>query len=356
MNSSRKPYIDNIRWITVLLLFPYHTFRVYDGFDESFYVKGTVLPFTSYALGAVWPWIMPLLFLISGIGTYYSLHKRTVKEYLIERTQRIFIPLVFGILFLVPLQTYIAERFHNTYEGGYLAQYVLFFTKPTDLTGYFGGFTPAHLWFLLYLFVISLVALPIILLAERIKKSIPIEKFTLPVILSLFLIPALSQVILDIDGKSVGEYLAWFLFGYFLFSKDVILNLLEKHRFILLGIFAVFAIIYAVFGFTLIDYSVILYEVVYGVYAHLAIVTILGMGKAYLNFSGSISKYMTKSSFGIYLLHQQWIVVTAYFALTYISNTPLQLMSILLSSMLLTFASYILLTNIPVIKRVFTKV
>ena len=38
----RKHYIDNIRWLCVLLLFPFHTLRVFNA-GESFYVKGLEL-------------------------------------------------------------------------------------------------------------------------------------------------------------------------------------------------------------------------------------------------------------------------------------------------------------------------
>lgn len=82
---------------------------------------------------------------VAGISSCYALRKRTPREYVKERVLRLLVPLLAGVALLVPIQTYVAEVFHNGYGGGYLAQYVLFFTKPTDLTGYHGGFTPAHL-------------------------------------------------------------------------------------------------------------------------------------------------------------------------------------------------------------------
>ena len=94
------------------------------------------------------------------MSSAYAPDKRTNCEYVKERIFKLLIPFVVGTLVVVPAQTYFAERFHNGYTGGYLHQYVLFFTGPTDLTGYRGGFTPAHLWFLLYLFIISVAALP----------------------------------------------------------------------------------------------------------------------------------------------------------------------------------------------------
>ena len=54
-------------------------------------------------------WRMPLLFLLSGAGTYFALGKRTPGQYLSERFKRLFIPLAAGIFILVPVQVYIEK-------------------------------------------------------------------------------------------------------------------------------------------------------------------------------------------------------------------------------------------------------
>ena len=168
----RKHYIDNLRFCTVLLLFPFHTFMMYNNWGENFYVRQEPLFIPSLFNQIVWPWFMPLLFLISGIGAYHALEKRSTVQFIKERFLRLFIPLVSGILILIPVQTFFAEKFHNGYEGSYIDQYSLFFTKVSDLTGYTGGFTPGHLWFILYLFVISLLTLPLInILKKKIENK-----------------------------------------------------------------------------------------------------------------------------------------------------------------------------------------
>ena len=349
----RKYYIDNLRWMTVLLLFPYHTLMVYNSFGENFYVKGPDLAFSTYILGAMWAWIMPLLFMVSGMGSFYSLQKRTVKEYLKERVERLLLPLVSGILLLLPIQTFIAEKYHNSYTGGYLKQYVLFFTKPTDLTGYTGGFTPGHLWFILYLFVISLVSSPLMRYYIKSEKKIPTKKMSLPIIMLLFIVPLLSQPLLDIAGKSVGEYLAWFLIGFFVISDDEVQEKLQKHRVLLTIVSVVLLLIYGFFGMQLVEKSVIVYEILYGLNAHVSILAIIGNGKQYLNFNNRASQYLTKSSFSIYLFHQQWVVIAAYFSLMYISNLGLQMVVILVSSIVFTFLSYFVLSKVPFIRYIF---
>ena len=349
----RKNYIDNLRWMATTLLFVYHAFMVYNTFGESFYVKGADIQATSNFIIALWPWFMPLLFLLAGVSSAYALEKRTAKEYVKERVFKLLIPFVSGLLVLVPLQTYFAELFHNGYTGGYFEQYILFFTKPTDLTGYAGGFTPAHLWFIMYLFIISLVALPIMHAAQKSKKKLPTHKIPLPVLLLLFIIPGLSQVILDIDGKSFGEYLAWFLIGYFLISDEVVQTKLQKHRFLLSGIALPLMILVPFTAEAIENYNVILYEFFYFIYAWVVILAIIGLGKQYLDFTNRPAAYLSKSSFGVYIIHQQWTVITAYFALMWIDSVPLQMVAIILASVVLTFLTYEALRRFPVTRFMF---
>lgn len=76
---------------------------------------------------------MPLLFVLAGVSTKFALQKRTNKEYLVERVKRLFVPLVFGTIVLMPIMTYLANRFNYFYSGGFVEHYAIFFTKYTDL-------------------------------------------------------------------------------------------------------------------------------------------------------------------------------------------------------------------------------
>ena len=352
MLNTRKNYIDNLRWICILFLFPYHTFMVYNTF-ESFYIKGTEIQATYYFFGATWPWLMPLMFLLAGVSSAYALQKRTAVEYLKERVFKLLIPLVFGVLLLVPVQTYFAEVFHNGYNGNYFGQYILFFTKPTDLTGYTGGFTPGHLWFILYLFIISIIALPFMRIYQKSSKKIPTYRISLAALLLLFIIPVFSQIILDIGGKSVGEYLTWFLFGYFLISSEAIQDKLQKKRFLLLGIAVPCMLVYTFAGAAIQNYNTILYELLYMFFAWSTILAILGLGKQYLEFKNRMTTYLSKASFVIYVIHQQWIVVAAYFALKWIKGIPLQMISIIFPSIIFTLLTYEIFRRFSVTRFMF---
>lgn len=349
----RKCYIDNLRWLTVLLLFPYHTFMVYNSFGESYYVKGADLTATSAVITAIWPWIMPLLFTVAGISSAYALQKRTPKQYIKERFTRLFVPLFFGILLIIPAITFFAEKFHNGYTGNYFGQYILFFTKPTDLTGYQGGFTPGHLWFILYLFVISLLALPIMAFCQKKNFKLHTDKIGLPFLLLFFLIPLIMRPILDIAGKSVGEYFAFFMLGYFVLSNEQILEKADKYRWLLTGLFiAGMAFVVTLFIIRL-DINRLLYDVLVGLYAWCGILALLGLGRHYLNIKNNITNYLSQSSFSIYIFHHLWIVVAAFYVFKRTQAPTLQIMLILLCSVPLTFLTHEIVKRFTVTRWMF---
>ncbi len=349
----RIHYLDNLRCLTVLLLFPYHTFMIYNNFGESFYIKGQDLTATSSFIAALWPWMMPLMFTIAGISSAYALNKRKSLQYLQERLSKLFVPLIFGILLIMPAITYFAERFHNSYTGGYLFQYVLFFTKPTDLTGYQGGFTPGHLWFILYLFVISLLALPIMTLSKGKNIRLNSKRLPLLILLMLFAVPLVMRPLLNISGKSVGEYFAFFMLGYFVICDEDVVKKLDSYKWLLTGL-SIAGMIFTVTAFILkIDINPILYDILTAFYAWCTILALLGLGRHYLNVRNKVTDYLSKSSFSVYLFHQLWIVVSAFYIFNITKSPTLQIVLILLCSIPLTFFTHEIFKRFAVTRWLF---
>lgn len=343
----RKWYIDNLRFLTVLLLFPYHTFMIYNSF-ESFYIHGIQLPVLSGVIMAAWPWIMPLLFTLAGTSSAYALKKRTGKEYVTERVHKLLLPLLFGMLLVVPIQTYLAELFH-TGAGNYFH----YFTEVKDLSGYAGGFTPGHLWFLLYLFVISLLALPLMLWHQKRGAKPVFENITLPGLLALFVLPLVMQNILDISGKSIGEYFTFFILGYFLLCQERVLELLDRARVGLTIAFAAGFLLTFVWGMDLYAYSSILSDVLCELYGWIGILALLSIARRYWNKNTKVTDYLVKSSFGVYLFHQSWIIILAYFIFQLTQSAALQIPLILLLSVPLTFLTYELARRFRVTRFLF---
>lgn len=350
---SRKSYIDNLRWLCVLMLFPYHILMIYNSFGENFYIKGADIKATTTFIILTWPWFMPLLFTVAGISTAFALKKRSIGEYVKERVTKLLIPLIAGLLLVIPVQTYFAERFHNGYDGGYFAQYILFFTKPTDLSGYTGGFTPGQLWFILYLFVISLAAIPFIMLGRKVKTKPDIAKLPLSIMLCLFILPILGSLVLDISGKSLGEYFAYFLLGYFVLSGDNIVQKLENRRFILLGISLICTTVSILRWYGVIHMPWPVRDIFDRFYAWVTIMALIGLGKKHLNMSNRFTAYMSRSSFAVYIFHQTWIIAAAFYVFKLTDIPALQMVLILLGSAAATFATYELCKRISITRFLF---
>jgi glucan biosynthesis protein C len=154
-NNERLYYLDWLRVFAVLLLIPYHTGMIFVNVD--FHIKNNV---TSTGLtivnGFIDNWHMPLFFFLAGASTWLALNKRKSAMYIKERFLRLIIPLIFGILIIIPPQTFYEIIQKTGFGGNYFEFYSQLFNGLYPLTW-------NHLWFLFYLFIISLSALPLIL-------------------------------------------------------------------------------------------------------------------------------------------------------------------------------------------------
>lgn len=347
---ERKYYIDNLRWLAILLLFPFHAAQIWSGGEYSgFYIwshTNTVL----YAFSnLVYPWYMTFLFAIAGMSCKYALLKRTNKQFVAERTKKLLIPFLFGLLVLVPVMTYTAEVFFNGYTGTYLQQYVLFFTKETDLTGYRGGFTPAHLWFLIYLFVISLTALLIVNLQKKYFPKFKAGSVSYFFIVLLFVPEWLCLYVLNIGGKSLGQFMILFLFGYYILSEESILQKLKRYRFVSLAICILSGGLYT-YLYCFENVRSILITGLYIFFGWMGIITLLGIGQSKLNVHNRLSAYLTQASFPIYILHMPILVVVGFFVLKLPLGVTGQFGLIVLISLIATFLIYEIAKRVPVLR------
>jgi glucan biosynthesis protein C len=166
--DRRTPELDFLRAALVGGVVLFHAVHVFDPLDFS--VKSDaewdfVVPFILF--GALWG--MPMFFLLAGMGIWHSLRSRTPGAFVRERAVRLLVPFAAGLILLVPAQTH-AERSAAGIEGSLTDSLRVFFDVrpqldfpiPLDGSAAVGGFEPAHLWFLAYLFAFSVVLLPLL--------------------------------------------------------------------------------------------------------------------------------------------------------------------------------------------------
>ena len=343
----RKRYLDNIRIIVILLLFPYHTFMIWNNFGTKFYVWGGNNNILSSLLILVSAWLMPILFVVAGISTRYSLEKRNTKEFIRERIKRILIPFISGLILLIPFQILYARKFFFNYNGGGLDNLCYFFTHFSDLNGYDGMFTLGHLWFLLYLFFITLVTLLVIKKLPFNKVNSKINKVNIIGIILLFIPIFIFYHIGNFGGQSIGKYMLLYLLGYYLFSDDFIEKLV-KYKTIILSLFSVSQILLVVLYFKYNYYGDLLVNFV----GWLGILSYIIIGKLFLNKENKLTNYFKKASFSVYILHQTFLVIIGYYALMMVENIVLQICIILFGSFIVTILVYEIIKRIPILKKI----
>ena len=354
--TNRKHYLDNLRTFAVLMLLPQHTLMLFNNWGEAWYIHSTdlLLPSTIKEFNSLW--MMPLLFTIAGISSRYALERRDAGVYVKERVSKLLVPLFFGLLLVVPVQSFIAGLYWNGHAG-----YFDSFTKLTDLRGYDGAFTTGQLWFLLFLFVIAMVSLPFVLLYKKKGKGTFGDGVPLVCLILVGILPLLGLITFDISGISPVEYLAYFLLGYFFLTGERVLAKLDRYRFMLLGLFVLCAgsfMCLFLFPFqdgSWIELPIFLYIIPLAIQwaSWLAVLALIGLARHYLDFSGKISAYLSKSSFGVFLFHQSWLVIAGYFVLQITEAPGLQYPLILFSTFVLTFLTYEIVRRVPPLRWMF---
>lgn len=358
---GRLLFIDNLRWMCILLLFPVHTAFIFSAGWFGYYVSSGYPSRAALGIAvAVEPWIMPLLFCIAGLSARFALQKRTPNVYLKERITKLLVPFLAGMVLICPVIAYYALRFHTGYTGTFAGAFVHFFSSIQnfpDLHGIWGDFSVDHLWFILSLFLISVAALGLILPGQRQARfHVTGENVSLPVLVLLFVpVWVLNFVGIYESGYTLVAYFALFLIGYYLFGEDAIRARLEKYRVVLLAAWIVLTI-----GVTW-GYGIILEhpEVFWGfsplfvLTGWIGVLALMGLGRHWLEVTNPFTAYMSAASYPVYIIHQGVLVTIAYYVVMAAIPVALQFALIMIASILLTFACYEIVRRIPVVRALF---
>jgi hypothetical protein len=366
--TTRRHYIDWVRVLAFSILIFFHCAMPFVVFGWE--VKN---PETSISLSRfVWwlhQWRLPLLFFISGVGIYYSLKRRSVSSFVRERFVRLFIPLAFAMLFTIPFQVY----FERLQTGQFNGSYAQFYPSVWKFIPYpDGSLTWSHMWFVVYLFVYSILLLPLFALLKL--KAIAAMKEKLasvlsnPILAALLFIPLTSyyvtlylkypeQLNLFDDWFNFFFSLTLLLYGFFLGGSDRFWKNCETYRSYFLGIaIGCIVILYNQFWWDLKFPSeqnrwLYLYGLLNSIHVWTLILGLLGMAKKHLNFSNAFLRYANEAVYPLYILHQTLIVIFGYYIAKWQMAIPLKL-CILIA---LCFISLVLIYDLLIKRFAFTR-
>lgn len=306
MQSIRRYDLDWLRIAGVFLVIVFHTMMVFILEPWAVvYIKDREFihafkPVSSF----IHIFHMPLMFVIAGMSVRFSIEKRTTKEFLQERFCKLFLPAVFGCIFLNPIMTYI-YRISQGDKKNYVEHVVGYFTEnPGDLSGIEGGFTPAHFWFLIYLFLFSCIGLPLFFYWKRKNRLL----FVPAKCLLMFAIPlTIVSFINLLDDKNPFPYFLYFIFGYYLISNDKYREALKKDKFI-------YGFIGILCGYLAITIGEKTAVTLLTQIASLSIIfALIGLGDTYWNKNSKVLRYLSAASFPIYMIHMLLNTVIGFF-------------------------------------------
>ncbi len=115
----RKHYLDNIRWLTVVLVVFYHVLYMYNAEGVAGGLgKITDLKVQYYDLylNFIYPWLMPILFIVSGITSRLYLESHSDREFIRSRTTKLLVPSTIGLFVFQFIQGYINMSLSNALD------------------------------------------------------------------------------------------------------------------------------------------------------------------------------------------------------------------------------------------------
>jgi peptidoglycan/LPS O-acetylase OafA/YrhL len=349
VDTQRRHDIDWLRTLAVMMLVFMHTATIFTVNGGSI-VKGPANTGIVAVSNFFGEFLMPLMFFIAGASVWLALGRRSPGRFLGERVKRLLIPLAFGIVAVLPILSYLYAVNRKDYHGSFFGTYLPMLAH----------FPFGHLWFILYLFVFSVVTLPFFLYLRTPRGS----RFTARLGslcerrggLILFFVPltlfelARRGVVRNPNDNDLARILliAFFVYGFLAFSDPRIGRAIERNGRIALALVVpvMATIVSIVVGYGLAE-GAELRPWMYGVLgplsminATLVIVAVVSYGKRFLNADSKALRYLSQASYPFYILHWVPIAVIAYFVMQWNLGAVASYLIIVPASFACTFLIY----------------
>lgn len=248
--SQRRHHLDAIRVSAILLLIPYHAARYLQKGNGDAEIVDALVWF-------VHTWHMPLFFAISGFLAAGALRRSSAAGQLRSRARRLGLPLVVGMLTVVPLANLlvIGAAAHWPRDEALRPK------RELDLANVF-NLTPRHLWFIAYLLAISLLAIGVWLAVKRAPQlGAALNRGFYAVLRAWWAVPVLAAlsaaILITKDGWAAGGsaagslvpvptlfayYSFFFFFGWLLSGRDELIEVLKRGAWLRLAAGALIAV------------------------------------------------------------------------------------------------------------------
>lgn len=321
----RRYDLDWLRVFVFALLIIYHVGMFFVPWE--WHIKNNeIYPSLRWPMLFVNQWRLSILFVISGMGTRYALAYRSGGEFVKERVLRLGLPLIFGMLIIVPPQVYVERIAHGQFSGGYFDFFPLHAFEGIYPEG---NLSWHHLWFLIYLLTYSLILTPLFLhwrnkedsrlilwIKSILKRKFGIFLFIIPLFFTeAFLEPffPVTHAFID-DWFTLFNFIILFAYGYLLISaRDEFWKAVASIKNIAFGI-GIASFVALLYARTLEDTIFVHYleALIKVVNTWSWILVLFGFAARYLNRPSRLLTYCNTAVYPFYILHQTITVLLAY--------------------------------------------
>jgi hypothetical protein len=336
LGGTRRFDLDWIRIGAFMLLILYHVGMLYVPWD--YHVKSVhEIPQLVPLMLALNPWRLALLFLVAGAATRFMTATRSTGRLFASRSVRLLPPLVFGMLVVVPPQSYFEVVQKHGFTAGFLEFYLRHYLAfgPDFCAAGRCIMLPTwnHLWFVVYLWVYTALLAAALAaspgLPARVERAIARTLsgpalFVAPVLLlaafRIVLFPRFPQThALFGDWYAHALYAAFFLLGFLLVTHPQFCAATVRGRWAALvvaaGAYAIFMLPRLLPEAQAVALGPVLKvsgPVAYATYQWLCTLAVLGFGARWLTRDSPRRRYLTDAVFPYFIIHQTAIVATAF--------------------------------------------
>lgn len=349
----RKHYLDNIRWVTVVIVLLYHVLYMYNAegiLGGAGKITNLSVQHYDSLMYFVYPWIMPVLYIVAGISSRIVLDKHTNKEFIRSRTRKLLVPSTIGVFVFHFIQGYVSMSFGNAFtelsKAGVPAP-VIFMIMVASGSGV--------LWFCHLLWIYSLILVVIRKIEKGRLLNLGAKTPIWLVLMFVFPLWGAAQILNTpiVPVYRIGYYLAFFLIGYYVFSNDQVIEKLKKYAvlFITAGIAfcAAFTVInfWAKGGMNYAD-SPVNRGPLYAACSYFGSLAMLAGFARFGDVSNKLTEWMSKRSFGLYVFHYLGISSMALiFAKPGLLPAPLCYIISLIAGFAFGYGLYEIFSRIP---------
>lgn len=336
--STRLHYVDWLRVTAFALLIAYHSSVAF--FPDLNWLISSPERSAGLSLTMMFPrvWRLALLFFVSGMGTWFAFRSESGTAFLRGRFVRLFVPLIFAMCVIIVPQVWYERVYEGDFSGSLFEFWLLhYFTEGRYPTGHFSW---AHMWFVAYLLVMTIVCYPIFLLvaSERMRPFMAgFERFARsPAIYLLVLLPlslhlALSPFfprqtnVLYNDGAWFAAEASWFGLGFLIARHhQAIIGGIVSRRWWSAGFAAVLTAL--LYRHAWIDevhgiggahggMNETLYKTLSFTLAWCMILACVGFAAAHLNRPSAALSWLNARILPLYIVHQTFVVMALFYVL-----------------------------------------